>query len=116
MPFGTTSVGNNFMVDRFLAGEQMTVAWYWGTTSNGEDPRDDYKLDPKLAMDRYKNDSAATNTKNYLSIVANIRVTDYEVSGDNELMVDVTFSGAGTKSNDAVAMYAQYDSTLLVRA
>jgi hypothetical protein len=114
MPFGTDGVGNNYMIDRFLAGDQMMVAWYWGQSGSSADPRDDYKFNG-AAISGYKNDYA-NDTKNYLSIVANIRVTDYEVSGDNEVMVDVTFSGAGTKSNDAVEVYAMYDSALLTRA
>ena len=114
MPYGTAGVGNNYMVDRFLAGEQMTVAWYWGQSGGSADPKDDYKFNG-AAITGHKNDST-NDIKNYLSIVANIRVTDYEISGDNELMVDVTFSGAGSKANDAVAIYAMYDTTLLTRA
>jgi len=117
MPFGTTAVGKNYMIDRFLNGQQMNVCWYWGTSNTrGEDPRNDYRLQSYTDIDKYKNDTGTTSPKNYISVVANIRVTDYEVSGDNEVMIDVTFSGAGTKANDAVALYAMYDATLLDRS
>jgi len=117
MPFGQAAVGNNWFIDRFLAGDQVMLAWYWGSQSTVENPLQDHKLNPWSGdLDQYKNDSSATTPKNFVSTVVNARITDYEVSGDNEVMIDVTFQGAGSSYAKAVELYTGYDADYLLRA
>ena len=96
MPFGTSDVGNNYMIDRFLAGQEFMLAWYWGQSGSAANVATDYRLQPDAALDRQKNDTAANDIQNYASFVVTARATDYEVSGDNEMMIDVTFQGVKT--------------------
>jgi len=116
MPFGTSNVGNNYMIDRFLAGQEFMLAWYWGQSGSTAHVASDYRLQPTgAALDRQKNDSAANDIQNYASFVVTARVTDYEVSGDNEMMIDVTFQGVKTFFADAFKAYFAVDATYLDR-
>ncbi len=115
MPFGTDGVGKNYMINKFLNGQEFVMAWYWGQSSDAHNIATDYRLQPDAAFSRYKNDSADTNTKNYLSFVVCARITDYEVSGDNELMIDVSFQGVKTDFCEAMKAYFAVDSALLDR-
>jgi len=115
MPFGTANVGSNYMINKFLAGEEFLIAWYWGQSGNAVDVIDDYKLTPVEAIDRMKNDAGAGDTKNYASFVVCARITDYEMSGDNEQMIDVTFQGVTTDFHEAMEMYFAVDSTKVER-
>lgn len=115
MPFGTATVGKNEMINKFLNGQEFQMAWYWGQSGASVNVGDDHRLQPSATMDRLKNDSSATSTKNYVSFVICARITDYEVSGDNELMIDVTFQGVTTDWSDAMRVYAAYDSSYLDR-
>ena len=115
MPFGQGTVGQNYMINRFLNGQEFLMAWYWGQSNDAVDVRQDYKLQPDETMDRLKNDSAATSSKNYASFIVCARITDYEMSGDNEQMVDVTFQGVTTDFHDAMEMYFAVDSTKVER-
>lgn len=116
MPFGTSDVGNNYMIDRFLAGQEFMLAWYWGQSGATAHVASDYRLQPTgAALDRQKNDSAANDIQNYASFVVTARVTDYEVSGDNEMMIDVTFQGVKTFFADAFKAYFAVDATYLDR-
>tara|TARA_R100000008_G_scaffold86294_1_gene78764 strand:+ start:1789 stop:3261 length:1473 start_codon:yes stop_codon:yes gene_type:complete len=115
MPFGTSDVGNNYMIDRFLAGQEFMLAWYWGQSGSAANVGTDYRLQPDAALDRQKNDSAANDIQNYASFVVCARATDYEVSGDNEMMIDVTFQGVKTFWADAMKAYFAVDATYLDR-
>lgn len=118
MPFGTDNVGNNYFIDRFLAGQEFMIAWYWGQSGAAANVAADYRLQPEsgTAIDRQKNDSAANDVKNYASFVVCARATDYEVSGDNEMMIDVTFQGVKTLwAPSAMDAYFAVDSNLLDR-
>jgi hypothetical protein len=115
MPFGTDNVGNNYMIDRFLAGQEFMLAWYWGQSGSTANVATDYRLQPDAAIDRQKNDSAANDIQNYASFVVTARATDYEVTGDNEMMVDVTFQGVKTFFADAMKAYFAVDATYLDR-
>ena len=116
MPFGQTTVGTNYMVNRFLNGEEFLLAWYWGRTFGATDIRNEYKLNPVSAtLNSYKNDAADTSPKNFASFVVCARITDYEVSGDNEQMVDVTFQGVTTDWHNAMEAYFAVDTTKLER-
>lgn len=115
MPFGTSEVGNNYMIDRFLAGQEFMLAFYWGQSGSAANVATDYRLQPDAALDRQKNDTAANDTQNYASFVVCARATDYEVSGDNEMMIDVTFQGVKTFFADAFKAYFAVDATYLDR-
>lgn len=115
MPFGTSDVGNNYMIDRFLAGQEFMLAWYWGQSGSAANVATDYRLQPDAALDRQKNDTAANDIQNYASFVVTARATDYEVSGDNEMMIDVTFQGVKTFFADAFKAYFAVDATHLDR-
>jgi hypothetical protein len=115
MPFGTANVGTNYMINKFLAGEEFLIAWYWGQSEGTVDVADDYKLTPVNALSQMKNDSSTNDTKNYASFVVCARITDYEMSGDNEQMIDVTFQGVTTDFHDAFEMYFAVDSTKVER-
>jgi len=115
MPFGTANVGSNYMINKFLAGEEFLIAWYWGQSGADVDVIDDYKLTPVSALSRMKNDGSDSDTKNYASFVVCARITDYEMSGDNEQMIDVTFQGVTTDFHEAMEMYFAVDSTKVER-
>jgi len=116
MPFGTSDVGNNYMIDRFLAGQEFMLAWYWGQSGATAHVASDYRLQPTgAALDRQKNDTAANDIQNYASFVVTARATDYELSGDNEMMIDVTFQGVKTFFADAFKAYFAVDATHLDR-
>lgn len=115
MPFGTDNVGNNYMIDRFLAGQEFMLAWYWGQSGGTANVATDYRLQPDAPLDRQKNDSGANDIQNYASFVVCGRITDYEVSGDNEMMIDVTFQGVKTFFADAMKAYFAVDATYLDR-
>jgi hypothetical protein len=115
MPFGTDNVGNNYMIDRFLAGQEFMLAWYWGQSGAAANVATDYRLQPDAAIGRQKNDTAANDIQNYASFVVCARATDYEVSGDNEMMIDVTFQGVKTFWADAMKAYFAVDATYLDR-
>ncbi len=116
---GQASGETNYMITRFLAGDPLLVAWYWGASGAAvdfsDDVYDDYRLDPPAAMDRYKNDAAATLPENYFSLVVNIRVTDYEMAGDNELMTECTLVGVTDSIWAAVSAYCHYVASKLER-
>jgi hypothetical protein len=109
MPFGTANVGTNYMVQRFLNGQEFLLAWYWGQSDDAVDVMDDFKLTPVAPIDRLKNDTTETAPKNYASFVVCARITDYEMAGDNEQMIDVTFQGVTTDFHEAFEMYFGVD-------
>ena len=116
VPFSQSEVGENYMIKRFLEGEPVQIAWYWGQSAGVEDILNDYDLNAAApGPDRFKNDSYASDPKNYLSVVVNARVTDYEMAGDNELMVECTLTGVTDADNAAVNVFAAYDETKLDR-
>lgn len=116
---GQASGDTNYMITRFLAGDPLLIAWFWGASGSAgdfsDDVYDDYRLDPPAAMDRYKNDSGATVPDNYFSLVVNCRVTDYEMAGDNELMTECTLVGVTDSIWAAVTAYCQYSGSKLDR-
>ena len=117
---GQSAGDENYMITRFLQGDPLLIAWYWGQSGAADaafhdNVVDDYLLDPAAALDRYKNDGSATNPKNFISVVANVRVNDYEMAGDNELMTECTLMGVTDGLFDAVQLYAHYDDSKLSR-
>lgn len=116
MPFSQTTVGTDYMVSRFLNGEQIRIAWYWGQSGSSPDIENDHDLgygDASNEPDRYKNDSSATDPRNFFSMIINARCTDYELAGDNELMVECTIQAAKDSVYNAVEIYTVYDDTKL---
>lgn len=123
IPWGDTYAGKDTQIDRFLDGATRQWIFFWGqpasTPWTGALLDTDFvygtdDLGDVLALsDEQKNGS--TDVKNYLGVALNIRVTDYEVVGDNELMVEVTFQGAYDGTRNAVEVYCAYDKTLLDR-
>ena len=110
---GDTNVEKNWVIGKFLDGQVFRIAWFWGQSDAGIELDNDYDLPAGATLDRYKNDSAATAPKNFVSVVVNAKITDYEVAGDNELQVECSFQGVKDATNDAVKVYSLYDDTLL---
>jgi len=126
IPYSQATIGvgqaageTNYMITRFLAGDPLLIAWFWGISGAAvdfsDDVYDDYRLDPPVAMDRYKNDAAATNPDSFFSLVVNVRVTDYEMAGDNELMTECTLVGVTDTVWAAVSAYCHYAGSKLDR-
>lgn len=116
IPFSQSTVGTNYMVNRFLNGETIRIAWFWGQSGGTPDIEEDHDLgygDAGADMDRYKNDTTATEPANFFSIVVNARCTDYEITGDNELMVECTLQAVKDQIYNAVEIYTAYDETKL---
>ena len=114
IPFSNAAVGQNWAIDRFLAGDVRKIAWYWGDSGGAFDPGTDFNLGDEI--DRYKNDSSPTAHKNYVSVLINAQITDYEVAGDNELMIEASFQGVSDGTTNAITVYSQYDDAKLNRA
>ena len=108
---GDDNVDKNWVIGKFLDGEPFRIAWFWGQSGASVDIDSDYALGDAL-MDRYKNDGSGTNPKNFVSVVVNAKVTDYEVAGDNELMIEATFQGVKDSTKEAIKLYTLYDDTL----
>jgi hypothetical protein len=109
LPWGAPTVGKNYLIDRFLAGETRRMVFYWGTKGTPA-VATDYLLSD---VDRLKN--GTTDVKNYVSIFVNARIVDYGVAGDNELMVEAQFEGVYDGTNNAGELRFAYDKTLLER-
>jgi hypothetical protein len=116
IPFGQATVGENYMISRFLNGAPLRIAWYWGQSGAAVNHETDFDLnDSVVGPERYKNDSSSTDPRNFFSIVVNAMVTDYEMAGDNELQVECTLSGVNDSVNNAVEIYTAYFDELLDR-
>ena len=119
IPYSQATVGENYMIHRFLEGEPVKLAWFWGQGGATKDIARDHKLNSAdfsiSPIDRYKNDSSATNPKNFFSIVTNQRVTDYEMVGENEIQVECTLEAVTDENTPAVEIFCLYDSALLAR-
>ena len=125
MPYSQALVGKNYVISRFLAGDAVRMAFCWGVSgaAGAYTFNEIFDLGGTDAIDRYKNDATATNPKNFISVVVNARVTDYEVSGDNELQVECTFQGVKDYSPttppnaetaySAINLFCAYDVTKL---
>ena len=109
---GDTNVDKNWIVNKFLNGVPFRLAWYWGKTSGAVNVGTDADFAGGTILDRYKNDSAATNPKSFVSVIMNVKVTDYEISGDNELQIEATLQGVSDDTNEAVIIRAMYADTL----
>ena len=83
--------GKNYFINRFLEGEPRKVVFYWGQ-SGAEFNGDDYLLDDGTnTVNKYK--TGTTNPKNFMSIMVNARVSEYDMEGENEHMVVASFEG-----------------------
>ncbi len=128
MPFSQDQVGENYVISRFLTGDAVRMSFGWGVDGANSTGNEAFDLGATAtttwAPDRYKNDATATNPKNFLAVVVNARVTDYEVTGDNELQVECTFQGVrdysptdapnGESEYRAVQVFCQYSDSKLV--
>ena len=121
--------GKNYFINRFLEGEPRKLVFYWGQSGsafNGED----YLLDNGTdTVNKFK--TGTTNPKNFMSIMVNARVSDYDMAGDNEHMIEANFEGVRQWANvaqgyipedietegyiNAVELRFGYDKTLLER-
>jgi len=119
VPFSQDAVGDNYMIQRFLSGEPVKIAWFWGQSGDTKDIANDYTLVDGAStpgpFDRYKNDTVATNPLNFVSFIFNAKVNDYDFAGDNELMTTANFEAATDVDDQAITVKALYDSTKLTR-
>jgi len=83
--------GKNYFINRFLEGEPRKVVFYWGQ-SGAQFNGDDYLLDDGTnTVNKFK--TGTTNPKNFMSIMVNARVSEYDMEGENEHMVNASFEG-----------------------
>jgi len=108
---GDTNVEKNWVIDKFLGGEPFRVCWYWGQSGPAVAIEDDRSFDGDL-IDRYKNDTTNTDPKNCVSVLVNAKCTDYEIAGDNELMIECSFQAVKDSTNEAIKIYSLYDDAL----
>lgn len=102
-PWGdASSEGKNKQITDFISGVDKTIEVYWGNTSNGD------CTTPK---------GGGSDTKNYLSIQMNARVTDYTVAGDAEITIESQFTATQDSSDtyQTIRIYAGYNKFLLKR-
>jgi len=121
--------GKNYFINRFLEGEPRKLVFYWGQ-SGSEFDGDDYLLDHDgNTVNKFK--TGTTNPKNFMSIMVNARVSEYDMEGENEHMVVASFEGVrqwatvaqGYVPEDtetegyinSVELRFGYDNTLLTR-
>jgi hypothetical protein len=108
---GDANVEKNWVIDKFLGGTPFRVCWYWGQSGAAVAIEDDRSFDGDL-IDRYKNDTTDTNPKNHVSVLVNAKCTDYEIAGDNELMIECSFQAVKDSTNEAIKIYSLYDDAL----
>lgn len=83
--------GKNYFINRFLEGEPRKIVFYWGQ-SGAEFSGTDYLLDDGTdTVNKFK--TGTTNPKNFMSIMVNARVSEYDMEGENEHMVAASFEG-----------------------
>jgi len=111
MPWSQADVGKNYLIKQFLEGQPRKMVFYWGQSGDDGFDGEDYEL--PATIDRLKN--GTTNTKNYMSIMVNARISEYDVVGDNEHMVEASFEGVKDENNNSVELRFAYDNTKLER-
>lgn len=102
-PWGEpTAQGKNQQIVDFIAGVDKTIEVYWGTSNTCD------SLTPK---------GGGTDTKNYLSIMMNARVTDYTVAGDAEITIESQFTATedSTATYNTIKLLCGYNKLLLKR-
>ena len=112
---GDSNVANKWVIDQFLAGTPFRVNWMWGVdVAAGLTVDDDYDYDGTNLMDGYKNETGTpSDPKNFVSVTINAKCTDYEVAGDNELMIEASLQGVEDSTNTAIEIRSLYDDTKL---
>jgi len=97
-----SSEGKNKQLIDFISGIDKTISIYWGAAVGAD------TLTPK---------GGGTDTKNYFSIQMNIILTDYSITGDNEVMIEANWAAVqdATDTSATITINCGYDKAELDR-